>query len=327
MPEIIVVEVTNKCNLNCAHCMKNINGMEGGDVVDIDLYLLDKILKQAKAFRTRIVSMTGGEPTLHSEWEELIALLEKHDVDYTFTTNGINFDETHKVLVREASKRFKGVTFSIEGATAGTNDLIRGEGTFEQVTAAMRIAKSQGIPFGMQAVIGRHNMNEMSQLAALADEIGADELNYILMRPSPQNVEFLLSLLESDEVEEIAAQIKDAYKGRHVKIGMTTGYKSPDPFFVCRPLSMSMIDIDYNGLLRFCVDLTNYRGAIAPDTDIIANLNMKPLSAALKEFSNRVNRFRHNKLDWVSEGVFASTDSNPCLYCLRHFNKNDCMAM
>lgn len=327
MPEIIVVEATNKCNLNCLHCMKNINGMEGGDVVDIDLYLLDKVLTQAEAFRTRIVSLTGGEPTLHSDWEGLIAVLEKHDVDYTFTTNGINFSETHKVLVKEASDRFKGITISIEGGTAQTNDLIRGEGTFEYITGAMRIAKENGIPFGMQAVIGRHNMHELTHLAALASELGADELNYILMRPAPQNVEYLLSLVESDEVEEQIAQIKDAYKGGHLKVGMTTGYKSPDPFFVCRPLSMSMISIDYNGLLRFCVDLTNYRGAISPDTDIIANLNMKPLSTALKDLSGRVNRFRHNKIDWVTEGTISSTDANPCLYCLRHFNKNDCMAM
>jgi MoaA/NifB/PqqE/SkfB family radical SAM enzyme len=327
MPEIIVVEATNKCNLNCVHCMKKINTMGNAEITEIDLYLLDKVLRQAEAFKTRIVSLTGGEPTLHSDWEGLIGVLEKHDVDYTFTTNGINFEEASKILIQNSSPRFKGVTFSIEGATAQTNDLIRGEGTFELIIKAMKIAKANGIPFGMQAVVGRHNKHELPQLAALADEIGADELNYILMRPSPDNVEYLLSLIESDEVEEQIVAIKDAYKNHHVKIGMTTGYKSPDPFHVCPPLAMSMISIDYNGLLRFCVDLTNYRGAIHDDTDIIANLNMKPLSAALKDLSNRVNRFRHNKIDWVTEGTISSTDANPCLYCIRHFNKNDCMEM
>jgi MoaA/NifB/PqqE/SkfB family radical SAM enzyme len=326
MPEIIVIEATNRCNLNCLHCMKNINGMGDVEVVDFDLFLLDKVLTQAEAFKTRVVSLTGGEPTMHSDWEGLIGVLEKHNVDYVFTTNGYNFEETHKVL-KKSSKRFKGITFSIEGATAQTNDMIRGEGTYDKVIQAMKIAREHNMPFGMQAVIGRHNMHEMPQLAALADELGSDELNYILMRPSPDNVEHLLSLLESEEVEEKAAAIKDAYKNHHVKIGMTTGYKSPDPFFCCRPLSMSMITIDYNGLLRFCVDLTNYRGAIADYTDIVANLHMKPLAAGLKDLANRVNRFRHNKIDWVTEGTFSSTDYNPCLYCLRHFNKNDCMEM
>jgi MoaA/NifB/PqqE/SkfB family radical SAM enzyme len=325
MPEVIVVEVTNKCNLNCRHCMKNINGMGGAEVVEIDLYLLDKVLTQAKVFNTRIVSLTGGEPTLHSDWESLIELLEKHEVDYVFPTNGINFKETHKVLVEKASAHFRGVTFSIEGATARTNDLIRGEGTFKTVKEAMGIARAQNLPFRVQTVVGRHNMNELPQIAALADEAGASMLNFILMRPSPDNEEYLLSLVESDEVEERIIPIKQAHK--RMAIDMTTGYKSPDPFHVCPPLALQMITIDYNGLLRFCVDLTNYRGAIADNTDIIANLNMKPLAAALKDFSNRINRFRHNKIDWVTEGVVSSTDANPCLYCLRHFNKNDCQAM
>lgn len=325
MPEVIVVEVTNKCNLNCKHCMKNINGMGGAEVVEIDLFLLDKILTQAEAFKTRIVSLTGGEPTLHSDWEGLIDLLERHDVDYVFPTNGINFKETHKVLLEKSSARFKGPTFSIEGATARTNDLIRGEGTFNKVMAAMEICRANKMPFGVQAVVGRHNMNELAQIATLADEAGAGKLNYILMRPSSENEEYLLSLVESDEVEEQIIPIKQAHK--RLQVDMTTGYKSPDPFHVCPPMAMSMISIDYNGLLRFCVDLTNYRGAVADDTDIIANLNMKPLSTALKDLSGRINRFRHNKIDWVTEGVVASTDANPCLYCLRHFNKNDCMAM
>jgi len=326
MPEIIVIEATNRCNLNCMHCMKKINEMGGADLVDIDLFLLDKILTQAEAFRTRVVSLTGGEPTLHSDFEGLIGVLEKHPVNYVMTTNGINFEEALKVL-KNSSKKFKGVTFSLEGATAQTNDMIRGEGTYDRVVGAMKLAKEHGIPFGMQAVIGRHNRHEMPQLAALAEELGADELNYILMRPSPDNVEYLLSLVESEEVEEQAAAIKDAYRSARVKIGMTTGFRSPDPFFVCPPLAMRMITIDYNGLLRFCVDLTNYRGAIHDETDIITNLHMKPLAAGLKDLAHRINRYRHNKIDWVTEGTVSSTDANPCLYCLRHFNKNDCMEM
>lgn len=325
MPEIIVVEVTNKCNLDCVHCFKKINSMEDSDVIDIDLHLLDRVLTQAEKFKTRIVALTGGEPTLHEDWEGLIAVMERHDVDYTFTTNGINFKEAHKVLVRGASARFRGVTFSIEGATAATNDAIRGEGAFEKVMEALKLAKMHGIPFGMQAIVGTHNMNELPQIAALADEAGADELNYILMRPTKGNEALLLSVVQSDEVEEVIITIKDAHK--RLKVGMATGYKSPYPLFVCRPLAMSMISIDYNGYLRFCPDITNYRDAVEDNTDIIADLNMRPLQFALKDLSNRINMYWHNKIDWVAMEELASTDYNPCLYCLRYFNKNDCMAI
>ncbi len=324
MPEIIVVEATNRCILNCKHCYKNINDM-GGGTVDIDLYLLDRILTQTEPYNTRIVSITGGEPTLHSDWEGLIAVMEKHDVDYTFTTNGINFKEAHKALVKGASQRFRGVAFSMDGATAETNDVIRGEGTFEKVKAAFRLARMHGIPFGIQAVVGTHNIHELSEIAALADAEGAGELNFILMRPTFENAEYVLSAAQSDEAEEQINSIKEAHT--RLKVGMATAHKTPYPLFVCRSLAMTMIGIDCSGLLRFCPDLSNYRGAVSDDSDIVADLNTKPLQIALKDLSNRINRFWLDKIDWVMEGIVASTEYDPCQYCLNHFSKYECKDM
>jgi len=76
--------------------------------------------------------------------------------------------------------------------------------------------------------------------------------------------------------------------------------------------------------VRFCADLTNYRGAIADDTDIVDDLNTRPLQFALKGLSNRVNRVIRSKIDWVSEAIPASTYDS-CLYCLSHFNKYEGM--
>jgi len=325
MPEIIVVDVTNRCNLNCKHCLKNINDMGGSGTADIDLHLLDRVLTEAEVLKTRIVSMTGGEPTLHNDWEGLIAVMEKHDVDYTFVTNGINFKEACKVLIRGATQSFRGVSFSIDGATAETNDSMRGEGTFEKVMGALRLARMHGIPFSIQSVVGRHNLNELSQIAELADEAGAIELNYMMMRPTHENVEHLLSPLQSDEAEEQIKSIKESHK--RLKVTMTAVNKTPYPLFVCRPLAMSMISIDHHGYLRFCPDLTNYRAAGADDTDVIVDLNTKPLHIALKDLSNRINRFWHNKIDWVTEGIVDTTEYEPCSYCLSHFGKYECKDM
>lgn len=322
MPEIIAVEVTNKCNLNCRHCMKNIKDPGDPGAVDIDLFLLDRILEQTEPYKTRIVSLTGGEPTLHSDWEGLIAVMEKHDVDYTFTSNGINFKEAHKLLIRGASQRFRGISFSIDGATAETNDLMRGEGTFEKVTGAMRLARMHGIPFGAQAVVGTYNMNELDQIATLVKDAGARELSFVLMKPTLENTEWLLSPLQSDQVEEQVDSMKEAHKP--MLISMAAGNKSPYPLSPCRALTMTMISIDPHGSLRFCSDLTNYRGAIADDTDIVDDLNTRPLQFALKALSNRVNKVLRSKIDWVTEAITASSYDS-CLWCLSHFNKYEGM--
>jgi hypothetical protein len=85
-----------------------------------------------------------------------------------------------------------------------------------------------------------------------------------------------------------------------------------------------MVHIDCRGFLRFCADLTNYRGAIADDTDIVDDLNTRPLQFALKGLSNRVNKVWRSKIDWATEALPASTYDS-CLYCLSHFNKYEGM--
>ncbi|MDQ7824803.1 MAG: radical SAM protein [Candidatus Eremiobacteraeota bacterium] len=322
MPEIIVVEATNRCNLNCRHCNKNINDMGGTGPVDIDLRLLDHILEQTEPYKTRIVAITGGEPTLHSDWEGLIAVMERHDIDYTITSNGQNFKEAYKLIVQGASQRFRGFAFSIDGATAETNDAIRGEGSFAKVKEAFRLARMHGIPFSVQVVVGTFNINELEQIAKLADEAGALELNYTIMKPTLENAQYMLSPAQIDEVEKQIDSIREAHKRMAVTLA---GTKTRYPLSVCRPQAMSMIGIDCHGHLRFCPDLSNYRGAAGADSDIVDDLNTTPLQFALKELSNKINKFCRSKIDWVMEGNLTSSEHDPCLYCVSHFNKYECM--
>jgi hypothetical protein len=145
------------------------------------------------------------------------------------------------------------------------------------------------------------------------------------MRPTHENMEYVLSPLQSDEAAAQITSIRQAHT--RLRVGMATQHATPYPLFVCRSLAMTMIGIDYSGLLRFCPDLSNYRGAAADDSDIVADLNAKPLQVALKDLSNRINRFWLDKIDWVTEGIVASTEYDPCKYCLNHFSKYECKDM
>ncbi len=277
------------------------------------------MLKEAEPYKVKVVQLTGGEPTLHHDWEGVIAVMERHDINYTIISNGQNFKEAHKALIRGATSKFKGIMFSIDGATAQTHDAVRGEGSFAKVQAALKLARMHGLPFGIQAVVGTHNMEELSGIAALAEEAGAHELSYLHMRPTQQNSEYVLSSSQADEVKTKIESIKEEHTG--VQIGSTVGNTTPYPLFTCRPLAMLMIGIDCRGHLRFCPDLTSYRGSGADDTDIIIDLNTTTLQIALKTLSNKINKFWHNKIDWVTEAINAPSEYDPCSYCLSHFNK------
>jgi MoaA/NifB/PqqE/SkfB family radical SAM enzyme len=320
MPETIVFEATNRCDLECIHCNRELSG----EPADISVDLVDKILDEAEPFRPRLVALSGGEPTLHGELEDLLSVIGQHDVEYTFTTNGQSFGHICEILTK-APGRFKGVTFSIDGSSPESHDRLRGDGSFERIVDALDLARRHGIPFGVNTVIGAHNAHELDDITRFSEESGADEISFILMRPTPQAVaEGLILSLEDAEIAErkVASYIRTR---RKLKVGMATGYRAPRPFFPCRPLSMAVLSIDYRGYLRFCPEVTNYRGAEDDSSDVIADLSLHTLARSLKLLANRIALFQQHKIEYVMREGLLEVDYYPCFYCLRYFNKADCL--
>ena len=61
----LLIEVTNKCNLNCPHCYYYESGEKGEDYNDvISLEVINKFLKNLKVKYIRSLNFTGGEPLL-----------------------------------------------------------------------------------------------------------------------------------------------------------------------------------------------------------------------------------------------------------------------
>src|SRR5438874_252897 len=112
----IVFHVTDRCQLNCKHCLRD----PAKSSHDIDLALVEKILDEAKqVYGCDHVGLTGGEPTLHPRFDELVEAIVKRDMTFHMVTNGIRFEQRVLKLadndprVKEA---FTAVDFSLDGA-------------------------------------------------------------------------------------------------------------------------------------------------------------------------------------------------------------------
>ena len=64
----IVIELTNRCNLSCGHCFDERHAATG----DLSLEVLEKVLREGKSCGIEQVSFTGGEPTIHRRFREII---------------------------------------------------------------------------------------------------------------------------------------------------------------------------------------------------------------------------------------------------------------
>jgi len=60
-------EITNVCSKHCLHCLRD----KLEPPASISLSLMEKVLAQARELKIREVSLTGGEVTLHPQFQEL----------------------------------------------------------------------------------------------------------------------------------------------------------------------------------------------------------------------------------------------------------------
>lgn len=72
------------CNLNCSYCDTRY-GCEGGDY---EVLTIPEILDRVKDLNCKNVTITGGEPLLHGDINELISVLLKRNYWINIETNG-----------------------------------------------------------------------------------------------------------------------------------------------------------------------------------------------------------------------------------------------
>ena len=116
------------------------------------------------------VNIGGGEPMLRPDFFDLVSYAVERRVGVKFSTNGTRL--TAERARRLAALDYLDVQISIDGATAATNDAVRGEGSFAAARTAMDNLAAAGFgPFKISVVVTRQNVEELDALAAIADSL------------------------------------------------------------------------------------------------------------------------------------------------------------
>ena len=72
------------CNLNCSYCDSRY-ACEGGEYIEMSI---DEILNRVQIFNHKSITLTGGEPLIHSDSEYLIDALRLKGYEVNIETNG-----------------------------------------------------------------------------------------------------------------------------------------------------------------------------------------------------------------------------------------------
>jgi len=85
---------SGSCNLACRHCWIVPTYQESGDNGQhVSLEHVQKAIREAMPLGLRSVKLTGGEPTLHPQFRELVTLIDEAELKIVIETNGTLIDD------------------------------------------------------------------------------------------------------------------------------------------------------------------------------------------------------------------------------------------
>ncbi|WP_333618374.1 mycofactocin radical SAM maturase [Dietzia sp.] len=178
-PICLTWELTYACNLACVHCLSS-SGKR--DPRELSTEQCKAIIDELHKMQVFYVNIGGGEPTVRSDFWELVDYATANQVGVKFSTNGVRIDE--KVAERLAASDYVDVQISIDGATAEVNDAVRGPGSFDMACRALENLDNAGFRDAkISVVVTRENVGQLDEFKALADRYNAT-LRITRLRPS-----------------------------------------------------------------------------------------------------------------------------------------------
>jgi sulfatase maturation enzyme AslB (radical SAM superfamily) len=140
------LEITNACNLSCAHCYVSSGKKLPNELTTEEL---KSVIDQLTPFGDQLLVISGGEPAVRKDCMHLTeyAVLER-GLKVDLYSNAYKFPRKfaeHLVAINEVGPGEVNLQVSIEGADAETNDAVRGRGSFEQIERSMAMFRELGL--------------------------------------------------------------------------------------------------------------------------------------------------------------------------------------
>jgi mycofactocin radical SAM maturase len=199
-PICLTWELTYACNLACLHCLSSSGRRDPRELSTDEAKAVIDELQRMQVF---YVNIGGGEPTVRSDFWELVDYATAHDVGVKFSTNGVRIDRA--AADRLAASNYVDVQISLDGATAEVNDAVRGTGSFDMAIAALGHLQDAGFQDSKISVVcTRQNIGQLEEFKQLADRFGAT-LRLTRLRPSGRGADVW------DEMHPTMAQQKELY--------------------------------------------------------------------------------------------------------------------
>lgn len=170
-PLLVIAELSYKCPLHCPYCS---NPLAIGDAKYADELSTEdwcRVFHEAADLGVLQLALTGGEPLVRKDAEELVRASTEAGLYSNLITAGTPFTRKRAEALKEAG--LDNVQISIQDSDPINSDRIAGTKSFSKKIEAAHLARELGFPLTINVVLHRQNLDRIEQIIELAEDLDA----------------------------------------------------------------------------------------------------------------------------------------------------------
>jgi pyrroloquinoline quinone biosynthesis protein E len=184
-----------------------------------------RVFTQARALGVLQLGLSGGEPLLRKDLEELAAHARTEGLYSTLVTSGLGLTRARAERLKDGG--LEHIQISIQDSDPEVAERIAGVRSVKHKQAAAAIVRELGFAFTINVVLHRANLDRIGEIIDLAADLGADRIELANTQYYGWGLLNRSSLMPTrEQVErsrEIAERAIERYRGR-----MQITYVLPD---------------------------------------------------------------------------------------------------
>lgn len=246
----IFFHILTQCNLKCKHCY--INREQHGEQ-KLSIETIEAWLEVfARKNKTANVIFLGGEPTMHPDLPAAVKSAKK--IGYssiTVDTNGYLFND---ILSKVAPHEIDYFSFSLDGATRKTNDMIRGHESYDKCIAGIRKAVQAGFSTSLIYTVSTLNIHELDKMPLLLKDLGLNRFFIQVIGLRGESVKTGQEKLQVSRSQwlKIIPDVAQKIAGLGITVSYPKVFLSSDEIFECAGIVAENYFIFPNGRVYRC---------------------------------------------------------------------------
>ena len=280
----LMIFITGKCTLNCSYCFAN-----NLQPKDMQLSEFEEILQWASANNITKISLCGGEPTFHVDFDKILFLIR----EYRFTTYfASNFTVDCTSLENFSKEVIDKIYIHITGQTLKSRQLKK------MFLDNVMYSNEKGIPLTLRANISDINP-EIDEWFNILYETGTNALNVALTFPNRTNNKFI----GKDSFEEYSSMLSHLIT-RSDEAGITLSFAKPVPLCIFEEQTQHYLLSKMNFRPTCNVHYQNYTNNICITPEMIFHPCLGITTSSLKF---------HKYISWNEVEIFSKNVIKPLL--------------